>query len=104
MRGRWSGLDGDILLVKITTTGVIGTGKFTSSGYDSVNKTLQTLDLVAAEVITGQFQSIGGGLQVQFGGDSGDSATADDQWEIKVRSVSAPVDEAGFNNMEATRL
>ncbi len=104
MKGKWSGTDGDILLVKIITGGVIGTATFTSFGYDSANKTLQTLALVTAEVITGQFQHIGGGLEVQFGGDSGDEATADDKWEIKVRSQSVPIDEGGFNNMEATRI
>ncbi len=104
MKGKWSGTDGDILLVKITKAGAIGTSEFTSYGYDSANKTLQTLVLTGPEIVTGQFQHIGGGLEIQFGGDSGDSATLNDKWEIKVRSQSVPIDEGGFNNMEATRI
>jgi len=104
MKGRWTGDDGDIVLVKITTTGAIGTGKFTSYGYDSSAKTLQTRELVSAEVITGMFQHIGGGVEIQFGGDSGDSATEDDQWEIKMRNAAQPIEEGGFNVMEATRV
>lgn len=103
-KGRWSGADGDIVLVKITKAGVIGTAQFTSYGYDSANKTMQTLALVSDEIINGQFQHIGGGIEVQFGGDSGDTASLNDQWEMKVRASHIPIDEGGFNNMEATRL
>jgi len=104
IKGRWSGTDGDTLLIKATKAGVFGTGEFTSYGYDSANKTMQTLALVSDEVVTGQFQHIGGGLEIQFGGESGKAFTLNDQWEIKVRASHIPVDEGGFNTMEATRL
>ncbi len=105
MKGRWAGLDGDTLLVKVTTLGVIGTAQFTSYGYDSTNKTPQTQALVSAEVITGQFQHIGGGLQVKFAGATSASAAAlNDRWEIAVRSISQPIEEGGFNVMEAVRV
>jgi hypothetical protein len=81
-RGGYTGIF-DLIKVVVTTGGVIGTAKFDVYVGDSTG--LKKNQIVTAELITGQYQSVGNGLQIRFSGKNDSSvATADDEWEIEV--------------------
>ena len=77
----------DLLKIVITHPGVIGTAKFSvfSKGADDLKST----KVVSEQIINGQYQSIGNGLQIRFQGKNATSyATADidtgfDEWELE---------------------
>ena len=81
-RGGYTGIF-DLIKVLITTGGAIGVAKFDVYVGDSTG--LKKNQVVTAELITGQYQGIGNGLQIRFSGKNDSSvATADDEWEIEV--------------------
>lgn len=92
--GEWSGRRYDNIKILITTAGVIGTGAFTSYGFDETNNLPKNLALVSAEVIDGNLQHIGGGVYVQFMGDSSDSASLNDEWEMEVWNKGVEVSQS----------
>tara|TARA_R100000664_G_scaffold26864_1_gene37214 strand:- start:3995 stop:4957 length:963 start_codon:yes stop_codon:yes gene_type:complete len=80
-RGRYTGVY-DLMKIVITTAGAIGTCKF--DVYHGDDTGLKQNRVVEAELITGQYQSIGGGLQVRFSGKNSSSvATVNDEWELE---------------------
>jgi hypothetical protein len=80
-RGRYSGVY-DLIKIVITTAGAIGTCKF--DVYHGDDTGLKQNRVVEAELITGNYQSIGGGLQVRFSGKNDSSvATVNDEWELE---------------------
>ena len=105
-RGRYSGTY-DRIGVKITNAGAIGTAKYSVWVKDSDNIGAErmnngvTANLVD-EVINGQYQSLTGGLQIKFGGDTADEATLNDKWEVEVSGYYEEVDNA--TSMRAVRM
>ena len=80
-RGHYSGIY-DLMKIVITTAGAIGTSKF--DVYHGDDTGLKQNKVVDAEIITGKYQSIGGGLQVRFAGkDDSSVATVNDEWELE---------------------
>ena len=68
--------------IVITTAGAIGVAKF--DVYHGDDTGLKKNKVVDAELITGDYQSIGGGLQVRFSGSTDASAaTINDEWELE---------------------
>ena len=105
-RGRYGGTY-DKIGVKITTGGRFGAAKYSVwikdsdyLGAERMNNSV-TANLVD-EVINGQFQSLTGGLQIRFGGDTADVAIADDKWEIEVSGYYEEVDNA--SSMRSVRM
>ena len=81
-RGGYTGIF-DLIKVIITTGGAIGTAKFDVYVGDSTG--LKKNQVVTAELITGQYQSVGSGLQIRFSGKNDSSvATTNDELEIEV--------------------
>ena len=80
-RGRYTGVY-DLMKIIITTAGAIGVAKF--DVYHGDDTGLKKNKVVDAELITGDYQSIGGGLQVRFSGSTDASvATVNDEWELE---------------------
>jgi len=80
-RGRYAGVY-DLMKIIITTAGAIGTAKF--DVYNKDDTGLKQNKVLDAELITGDYQHIGGGLQVRFSGSTDASAaTVNDEWEIE---------------------
>jgi hypothetical protein len=103
-RGRWTG-SWDLLKVIITTGGVLGTAKY--SVYAKDEDKLKNNQIVTDEIISGDYQPLGGGLQIRFGG-STDSSTANvsgtaDEWEIEVTGWQEEVDNSTVNSVKMTR-
>ena len=105
-RGRYGGTY-DKIGVKITTGGRLGTAKYSVWVKDSDYLGAERMNNSATaniddEVINGQFQSLTGGLQIRFGGDTADAANADDKWEIEVSGYYEEVDNA--SSMRSVRM
>ena len=100
-RGRWSGT-WDLLKIIITTGGVLGTAKY--SVYAKDGDKLKGNIIVTDEIITGDYQALGGGLQIRFGGKTDASvATASNEWEIEVAGWQEEVDNSTINTVKMTR-
>ena len=117
LRGSYRGGVYDKIRIEIETAGVIGTAKYSvwAVGNDKlgINKGSQ---VVTDEIITGEYQSLSGGLQVRFGastptGTNGNtenlmtaSATLHDVWEVEVWGVGEEIDDArGIKSAQLTR-
>jgi hypothetical protein len=101
-RGEWEGTY-DLLKVKIGTGGVLGTATFNLWAKDGT--ALKNNQLLTNEVITGDYQTLTGGLQIRFAG-SDDSAVAvdDDEWEIEVFGKYEDVDVSTGKSIKMTRI
>ena len=100
-RGRWSG-SWDLLKVKITTGGVLGTAKY--SVWAKSGDKLKDTQVITDETMTGDFQVLPSGLQIRFGGSVDDSvATVNDEWEIEVAGWQEEVDNSSINSVKMTR-
>ena len=117
LRGSYRGGVYDKIRIEIETAGVIGTAKYSvwTVGNDKlgINKGNLAVD---SEIITGEYQSLSGGLQVRFGastptGTKGAtdnlmtaSATLHDVWEVEVWGVGEEIDDArGIKSANLTR-
>ena len=117
LRGSYRGGVYDKIRIEIDLAGVIGTAKYSVwvKGNDKlgINKGSQ---VVTDEIITGEYQSLSGGLQVRFGastptGTNGNtdnlmtaSATLHDVWEVEVWGVGEELDDArGIKSANLTR-
>ena len=90
-RGHYSGIY-DRLKVKISYTGVVGTGKYDVYVKDS--NSLKADKVVDGEIISGDYQQLAGGLQVRFQGvDDSSYATLNDEWEIEVFGTQESLDD-----------
>jgi hypothetical protein len=104
LRGRASGVDYDLIKVKIsaTTAGAIGTAKYNVFVKDGNG--LKNTQLVSEEIITGDYQSLAYGLQIRFGGSTDSSvSTANNEWEIEVAGFQEEVDNSAMNSVKMTR-
>jgi hypothetical protein len=102
-RGAYTGVY-DKIKIKITTAGVLGTGKFTTSIKSSSG--LKTTDLTPL-AITGDYQELTGGLEVRFAADSTDTtswqAAVNDEWELEVYGINEEVDRGRPKTVRACR-
>ena len=100
-RGRWNGT-WDLLKVKIITGGVLGTATY--SVWEKDGDSLKNNQIITAEKITGDFQPLGGSLQIRFGGSTDTTqAAANDEWEIEVAGWQEEVDNSAINSVRMTR-
>ena len=104
-RGRWSG-SFDLIRVIIVAGGAMdGTATY-SVWVKDVDKlgNQQGSQVVTAEKINGDYQSLAGGLQIRFGGSTKTSvATATNEWEIEVAGWQEEVDNSTINTVKMTR-
>ena len=103
-RGSWGGTY-DLIKVKIIGGGITGVATYSVWVKDSdklgVNEGTQ---VVTAEKINGDYQTLAGGLQIRFAGSAKDStATADDEWEIEVFGRGEIVDNPVVRSVKMTR-
>jgi hypothetical protein len=105
-RGAYSGIY-DKIGVKITTAGVMGTAKYSYWAGNSDNlgsermNNADTADYV--DTVNGTYQPVSGGLSIRFAGDTGDSATLNDKWEIEVHGRNETTDSGMPNSIRMTR-
>ena len=104
-RGRWSGTF-DLIRVMIVTGGAMdGTATYSvwvKDGDKLGNQ--QGSQVVTAEKINGDYQSLAGGLQIRFGGSTKTSvATTTNEWEIEVAGWQEEVDNSTINTVKMTR-
>ena len=89
-RGNYTGVY-DLIKIIITTGGVIGTSKF--DVYVGNTDGLKQDRIIQDEKITGQYQSIGSGLQIRFSGKNYSSqGTANDEWELECWGIREQMD------------
>jgi hypothetical protein len=101
-RGSYTGT-WDLIKVKIGTGGVLGTATFNVFVKDG--DSLKSTQVVTNEKINGDFQTISGGLQIRFAGDTDTTeAAANDEWEIEVTGVNEYVDSSDIKSIKLTRL
>ena len=101
-RGEWEGTY-DLLKVKIGTGGVLGTATFNLWAKDGT--ALKNSQLLTDEVITGDYQTLTGGLQIRFAGsDDSAVAVANDEWEIEVFGKYEDIDSSNGKAIKMTRV
>ena len=100
-RGIATGVTWDAIKVLVILGGEIGTATYSVFTMDG--DTLKSNEVLTEEVINGDFQTLAYGLQIRFRGDSGDTATANDEWEVVVRGHGEDVTNPGFRTMQAAR-
>jgi hypothetical protein len=105
-RGAYSGVY-DKIGVKITTAGAMGTAKYSYWAKNSDNIGTERMNNGAtadyAEIINGTYQPVSGGLSIRFAGDTGDTATLNDKWEIEVHGRNETTDSGMPNSIRMTR-
>ena len=104
-RGRWTG-SFDLIRVLIVNGGAMdGTATY-SVWVKNADKlgNQQGTQVVTAEEINGDYQTLAGGLQIRFGGSTKTSvATATNEWEIEVAGWNEEVDNSAINSVRMTR-
>jgi len=100
-RGVWNGTF-DLIKVKIGTGGVLGTATYNVYVKDGDN--LKQNQVVTEEKINGDYQSLAGGLQIRFAGETDASeATANNEWEIEVMGAAEHIDASGVKSVHNSR-
>ena len=100
-RGEWSGTY-DLIKVKIGTGGVLGTATY--NVYVKDGDGLKNQQVITNEVINGDYQSLGGGLEIRFAGSTdATQAAANDEWEIEVFGRHEVVDVSSGKSVKMTR-
>jgi len=86
-RGAYYGVY-DRIGVKITTAGAMGTARYSVWHSNSDNLGAERMNNGDAEthsdIVSGDYQQLSRGLEIRFAGDTGDTATINDYWEIEV--------------------
>ena len=104
-RGSWGGTY-DLIKIKIIVGGAMdGTATYSVWTKDSDKLGNQEGNqVVTAQKITGDYQSLAGGLQIRFAGSTKTStATADDEWELEVFGRGEEVDNPVVRSVKMTR-
>ena len=105
-RGAYAGIY-DRIGVKITTAGVIGIAVYSYWAGDSDRLGSERMNQSEAasysDTINGNYQPVGNGLYIRFAGDTGDSATINDYWEIEVVGKNETTDLGYPRSMRVTR-
>ena len=104
-RGTWNGTF-DLVRVKIETGGALdGTATYSvwvKDGDKLGNQ--QGSQVVTSEKINGDYQSLSGGLQIRFAGETKTSvATATNEWEIEVMGAAEHIDASGVKSVHNSR-
>ena len=98
-RGHYTGIY-DVVGVKITTGGALGTAKYSVWKRDTNNLGSERMNNGATadyeEIINGQYQELVGNVDIRFAGDTGDTATLNDKWEIEFFGKNESVDDTGM--------
>ncbi len=90
----------DRIGVKITTAGALGTAKYSVWEKDGDNLGAErmnngdTADYI--QTINGQYQPLAGGVDIRFAGDTADTATLNDKWEVEFFGKNESVLDAGM--------
>jgi len=85
-RGQYHGIY-DRVGVKITTAGALGTAKYSIWEKDGDNLGAERMNnsetASYVQTINGQYQPLTSGVDIRFHGDTADTATLNDKWEIE---------------------
>ena len=101
-RGEWTGTY-DLIKVKIIDAGVLGTATY--SVWVKSSTALKNNQVITAEKITGDYQTLAGGLEIRFAGANDSSvAAANDEWEIEVFGKHEDIDSSGGRAVKMTRI
>ncbi len=90
----------DRIGVKITTAGALGTAKYSvwlkdgdNLGAERMNNS-ESADYV--DTINGQYQTLASGVTIRFAGDTADTATINDKWELEFFGKNESVLDSGM--------
>jgi len=90
----------DRIGVKITTAGALGTAKYSVWLKDGDNLGAERMnnseDADYVDTINGQYQTLASGVDIRFAGDTADTATLNDKWEIEFFGKNESVLDAGM--------
>ena len=103
-RGHYSGTF-DLLKIKITTAGAIGTATYSVWSKDGDKLGMnEGNQIVTDEIINGDYQSLSGSLQIRFSGtDFNSTAALNDTWEVEVQGWTEEVDSNSLKPIRMTR-
>jgi hypothetical protein len=102
LKGTARSVDFDLIKIKVTTAGVLGTSKFDAFIKDS--EKLKANKIREDIIITGDYQLLAYGIQVRFGGESdADTAALNDEWEVEVRGINEQTDTSDISGIKMTR-
>ena len=104
-RGTWNGTF-DLIRVKIEAGGALdGTATYSVWVKDADKLGIQQGNqVVTTEKINGDYQSLAGGLQIRFAGETKTSvATATNEWEIEVMGAAEHIDASGVKSVQSSR-
>ena len=77
----------DRIGVKVTTAGALGTAKYSVWVKDGDNLGAERMNNNESanfvDTINGQYQTLSSGVTLRFSGDTADTATLNDKWEIE---------------------
>ena len=86
--------------VKITTGGALGTAKYSVWLKDGDNLGAERMnngeDADYIDTINGQYQTLVSGVQLRFAGDTADTATLNDKWEIEFHGKNESLEDSGM--------
>ncbi len=92
----------DRIGVKITTAGALGTAKYSvwlkdgdNLGAERMNNG-ESADYI--DTINGQYQTLASGVTIRFAGDTADTATINDKWELEFFGKNESVLDSGMPN------
>ena len=90
----------DRIGVQITTAGALGTAKYSVWLKDGDNLGAERMnnseDADYVDTINGQYQTLASGVDIRFAGDTADTATLNDKWEIEFFGKNESVLDAGM--------
>ena len=103
-RGHYSGTY-DLIKIKITTAGAIGTAKYSVWVKDGDKLGMnEGNQVITDEIVNGDYQTLAGGLQIRFQGTYYNStAYLNDEWEVEVMGWSEEVDSSSLKPIRMTR-
>jgi len=103
-RGHYSGTY-DLIKIKITTAGAIGTATYSVWAKDSDKLGMnEGHQIVTDEIINGDYQVLSGRLEIRFSGtDFSSTAALNDVWEVEVQGWSEEVDVNSLKPIRMTR-
>ena len=101
-RGDYFG-DYDLIKIIINTGGVLGTATYSVFIKDETK--LKNNQVVSNKIITGDYQTLSGGLEIRFAGASDTTeATANDEWELEVFGAYETIDASSGKAVKMTRI
>ena len=90
----------DRIGVKITTAGALGTAKYSVWLKDGDNLGAERMnnseDADYVDTVNGQYQTLASGVDIRFAGDTADTATINDKWEIEFFGKNESALDAGM--------